>query len=124
MIQWNRWIRPTPATMKIARMISAPRIPQNKTLCWCVGRHLEETENQQEDEQIVDAERELDHVSGNELQRRACARARSKSRPRKLAASAIHTSAPDQRFAKLHGVGATMEHAQVEHQHGQDEKVE
>ena len=29
--------KPTPAAMKIARIISAPRIPQNKTLCWWPG---------------------------------------------------------------------------------------
>ena len=69
MIQWNLWMSPTPAAMKTARMTSAPRIPQNRTLCWWSGGHLEETENQQEDEEVVHAERELDDVSGDELQR-------------------------------------------------------
>src|SRR3984893_13400918 len=37
MIQWNLWMRLTPAAMKRARMMSAPRIPQNNTLCWWIA---------------------------------------------------------------------------------------
>src|SRR6266478_5890142 len=37
MIQWNLSMRVTPAAMKIARMMRAPRIPQNSTLCWWIA---------------------------------------------------------------------------------------
>src|SRR6476661_5085912 len=37
MIQWNLWMSPTPAAMNAARMTRAPRIPQNRTLCWWTG---------------------------------------------------------------------------------------
>jgi hypothetical protein len=31
--------------------------------------------------------------------------------------------APGQGFTELYGVGATVKHTQVEHQHGEDEKI-
>ena len=36
-IQSKRLIRPIPAKMKIARITSAPKIPQNSTRCWYLG---------------------------------------------------------------------------------------
>ncbi len=36
-IQWKRWMRATPAKMKIARKTSAPMMPQNSTRCCRAG---------------------------------------------------------------------------------------
>ena len=102
--------------------MSAPRIPQNSTLCWWIGRHLEETENQEEDEEIVDTQRELDDVSGDELQRGGAA-VPEENHDCEDSGQGDPGHAPDQGFAKLYGVGAAMKHTQVEHQHREDEKI-
>ena len=86
------------------------------------GRHLEETENQEEDEEVVDAERKFDDVSGDELQRGGAA-VPEENHDREDGGQGDPDHAPGQGFAKLYGVGAAMEHAQVEHQHGEDEKI-
>ena len=85
-------------------------------------RHLEETENQQEDKKIIDAEPEFDHVSGDELEHRG-ATVPEENHHCEDGSQGDPDCAPEQGFAKLYGVGAAMEHAQVEHQHGEDEKI-
>ncbi len=52
----NRSMRATPAKMKTARMIRAPRCPRRGP-CARTGGHLEVPENHEEDEEIVDAQR-------------------------------------------------------------------
>src|SRR5450755_583125 len=85
-------------------------------------RHLEETKNQQEDEKVVNAERELDDVSGNELQRGGAA-VPEENHDRENAGQRDPGHAPGQGFAKLYGMSAAVENAQVQHQHGEDEKI-
>ena len=58
-----------PAMMKTARITSAPKMPQKSTRCCRAGGHLEVREEHQEDEDVVDRERLLDQVAGDELQR-------------------------------------------------------
>ena len=48
-------------------------MPQNSTRCWYSRRHREVAEDDQEDEQVVDRERVLDQVAGEELERRPAA---------------------------------------------------
>ena len=42
----------------------------------------------------------------------------------KIAASAIQAKLQSHSFAKFYGMGAAVEDAQVQHQHGEDEKIE
>ena len=86
------------------------------------GRHLKETENQQEDEKVVDAQRKFDDVSGDELQRGRAA-VPEENHDREDGGQRDPGHAPGQGFAKLYGVGPAVEHTQVEHQHGEDEKI-
>src|SRR6185503_15735439 len=87
------------------------------------GGHMEEAENQQEHEEVIDAERKLDDVSGDKLERGG-ATVPEENHHREDDGQGDPHCAPGQGFAKLYGVGAAMEHTQVEHQHGEDEKIE
>ena len=87
------------------------------------GRHMEKAENQQEDEEIVDAQREFDDVSGNKLQSQ-CAPVPEENHHREDGSQGDPNRAPDQGLAELHDVGAAMEHAQVQHQHSENEEIE
>ena len=91
-------------------------------MCWWIGRDLKETEDQEEDEEVVDAQGEFDDVSGDELQRGSAA-VPEENNDGEDRGQGDPGHAPDQGFAKLYGVGAAVEHAQVEHQHGEDEKI-
>ena len=55
--------------MKMARKTSAPRMPKNSTRCWYSARDREVVEDHHEHEDVVDGERVLDHVAGQELER-------------------------------------------------------
>src|SRR6266849_9111330 len=70
-------------------------------------RHLEETEDEEEDEEVVDAQREFDDVSGDELQRGRAA-VPEENDDRKNCGQGDPGYAPDQGFAELYGVGATV----------------
>ena len=50
-----------------------PNDSPEQNLVLVVARHLEITEDDQEHEQIVDTEREFDHIAGDELKRRSTA---------------------------------------------------
>ena len=51
------------------RMMSAPMTPQNSTRCCCSSGTAKIVEDHQEDEKIVDAEREFQNIAGDEFQR-------------------------------------------------------
>src|ERR1700730_6958686 len=81
-------------------------------------RHLEETEDEKEDKQVVDAQREFDNISGDELQRRRTA-VPEENDDRKNCGQGDPGRAPGQCFAEFYGVSATVEYTQVEDQHSE-----
>ncbi len=85
-------------------------------------RHLKETEDQQEDEKVIDTERKLDDVSGDELQHGGTAMP-EKDHASEDRGQCDPSDTPEHGFAKFYGVGAAVEDAQVQHQHGEDEKI-
>ena len=70
--QITHWycMRAAPMAMKMARKTSAPRMPKNSTRCWYSRRDHEVVEHHHEHEDVVDGERVLDHVAGQELRGR------------------------------------------------------
>ena len=91
MIQWNLWISPTPGSDENGAHDQGAQNSPEQDLVLVDGRHLKETENEQEDEEVVDAEREFDDVSGHELQHRR-ATVPEKDRDGEDAASAIQAT--------------------------------
>src|SRR5450631_632807 len=75
-------------------------------------RHLEETENQEEDKKIVYAQREFDDVSGDELQSGRAAMP-EENHDRENSGQCDPGHAPGQSFTKLYGVGPAVEHTQI-----------
>ncbi len=115
-------MRPTPAAMKIARMMSAPRIPQNRTLCWWIGGTWKKRKIRRKTKRLSTlSESSMTYpVTNSSAGVRPC---QKKIDDRENGGQRDPGHAPDQGFAKLYGVGATVEHTQVEHQHGEDEKI-
>ena len=119
--------------MKMARMMSAPTTPQTRTSCWYSGRHAEVAEDQQEDEEIVDAQRLLDDVAGDELQRelrvgpRVAANHGVSEEVNEDGEDAGQTD-PQRRSSRWLRAAApracAMEDAQIERQHRQHKNVE
>ena len=87
-----------------------------------MGWDLEETEDQEEDEEVVDAQGEFDNVSGDELEGGGAA-VPEENDDGEDGGQGDPGHAPDQGLAELDGVGAAVEHTQVEPQHGEDEKI-
>ena len=96
--------------------------PEQHFVLVLVG-HLEVTEDNQEYEQVVDAERQLDDVAGHELQRRSPPMP-EQHQHRKGRGQRDPDSRPGKRFAKAETVGAAIQHAQVERQHRHHKQVE
>ena len=103
-------------------MMSAPRIPQNRTLCWWPAGTWKKRKISRKTKRLSTLrESSMTYpVTNSSAGVRPC---QKKTTTAKMTARAIQTDAPGQGFAKLYGVGAAMEHAQVEHQHGEDEKI-
>ena len=80
-------------------------------------------EDHEEDKQIVDAERQLHHVSGDEFQTRLTPLPEVQDDGERGRQRDVH-QAQSQRSAKLHAVARTVEDTQVEYQHAQREDVE
>ena len=53
--------------MKMPRITSAITMPTSSTRCWCSAGHLERRHDDDEDEQVVDRQRVLGDVPGEEL---------------------------------------------------------
>ena len=58
----------TPARMNTARMMIAPRMPQNRILCWYRGGSSEICKDNDEHENVVDAEGLFNQVTGQEFE--------------------------------------------------------
>src|SRR3954463_11426779 len=86
-------------------------------------RHAEEGEDQHDDEDVVDAERLLDHVPGEELQRRTAAEPEVDERVERER-QRDPDGAPGERFAYGDDVHFAMEHAEVEREEREDSEVE
>jgi hypothetical protein len=100
-----------------------PHNPPEQHLVLVLRRHLEVAEDQQEDEQVVHAQRLFDHIAGHELQRS----------PRPVPEIDQHGEArgqrdpeggPADRLPHPDDVRVTVEDEQVQHHHQQDEGVE
>jgi hypothetical protein len=104
------------------RITSAPRIPQTEDAMLVLLRHLEVGEDQDEDEDVVDAERVLDQVAGKEFERRF--------RPLQLPDEEIETEgkqhprdAPRGCFLDRDDVRLAIESDEVDRQHDEDTDV-
>src|SRR5712672_3050896 len=84
--------------------------------------YFEIPEDHQEHKEIVHAEREFDHVSGDELQHAGAAMPEENEYGKSSGQRDPHTR-PDQRLAKTDTVGSAIQYPQIEHQHRHNEKV-
>src|SRR5262249_51433252 len=90
--------------------------PPEQNLVLMFTRDFEEAEDQQEHEQVIDAQRQLDHIAGYELQRgRASMPEEHDEREDRRHGNPHH--APDRSLAKLYRVRLAVKHTQVQRQH-------
>ncbi len=80
-------------------------------------------EDQEKDKQIVDAQGEFDHISGDKLQRH-CTPVPEKDNHGKNAGERNPHHAEGNRFPELYGVRAAVKDAEVEYQHRDHKQVE
>ena len=102
-----------------------PKRPQNSpeqnfVLMNC--GHLEISKDEKEDKKIIDTEGKLDHIPGDELQRGDTPVPKIDN-DREDSGQCNPHGAPQQRLTKFHHVGTTVEDAQVQDQHRQDEEI-
>ena len=88
-----------------------------------LGRHLEEGEDHDEHEYVVHAQAELDEVRGEELLAELGA-APEVDEDVEGQRQGGPDGAPAQRLFHLHLMGIALEHAEIERQHGGDEREE
>jgi len=79
-------------------------------------------ENHEEDEKVINAEREFEYVTGDEFDA-TCRPCQKKTSAAKAAARLSHRALASQRLARTHATAA-VEDAEVQHQHADREKVE
>ena len=85
-----------------------------------IGSHTEVGEDQQEDEQVVNAEGELDEIAGVVLQRRLGALPPQNEQAEQKR-QRHHPTAPPERLLQGEDVTAAVEHTQVEDQEAHDQ---
>jgi hypothetical protein len=86
-------------------------------------RNFEVTEDDQKDEKVINAEREFDDITGDELQH--CGMSMPPvDQDRKSRSHCDPHDTPPQSLLELDGVTPAMEHAQVERQHDGHEQIE
>ena len=96
--------------------------PEQHLVLVLVG-HLEIAEDNQKHEQVIDAERQFDYVTGHELQRLGPP-VPEQLQHRERGRQRDPDSRPGKRFAKADAVGAAIKNAQVEHEHRHHKQVE
>ena len=110
------------AIIDIAHHERAHHAPEEDAVL-VLRRHLEVREDEQEDEEVIDRERQLDDVAGEEFEPRLPVGLPEDS-PAKMSASVTQTTLHIGRLAVRHRVRLPVEHAQVERQHQEYEDPE
>ncbi len=80
-------------------------------------------EDHEKDEEVVDAERELKNITGDELQPRLGSLPEIQD-GREDTGQGHVDCAPAQRFAKTYSVARPMKDAKIQHQHAERENIE
>ena len=123
MIHVKRWIRiGAGENEKTAHDQRPDDSPQKHLVLVFIG-NFEIAEDEQKHEKIVHAQREFDHVAGDELQslRPAVPEQFEYGEP---GCQCDPNRRPGKRLPKADAMGPAVEHTQVDHQHGQHEQVE
>src|SRR5271170_6662581 len=87
------------------------------------GSDAKESKNQNEDKEIIDAKRQFNDVTSNELHCGRVPVARI-NQHRECAGEPNPNQAPDQGLAKINRMAAPLQKSEVERQHAQHEKIE
>jgi len=96
--------------------------PKEHTMLLLV-RNSEVIEDHEEHKEIVDAQRELDHIPGNELEAGLTPLPEIQNGGEGSRLCDVH-EAPAERFTELNDVARTMKNAQVDDQHAERENIE
>src|SRR5215470_795794 len=104
-----------------ARDERAHNSPEQNTVLQLAG-HAKVTEDNQENEKIVDAERELDYVPGGKFEALGASMPEVDENGKRGCEADPH-GAPAEGLAKTHRVHATVEDAQIKRQHHQHKDV-
>src|SRR2546427_7570048 len=84
--------------------------------------YFEIAKDHQKHKQVVDTERELNHVPSDELQHAGAAVPEENEHSKSGGQRDPHAR-PDESFAKADSMGSAIQHSQIEHQHRHDEEV-
>src|SRR2546426_3364696 len=96
--------------------------PPEQHLVLMVIVYFEIAKDHQKHKQVVDTERELNHVPSDELQHAGAAVPEENEHSKSGGQRDPHAR-PDESFAKADSMGSAIQHSQIEHQHRHDEEV-